>query len=72
MILTQKRKIKNFIATIIAYTLSIIILSIAILILIKIASLVAMILTYENVRTGILIISLITMLIMIILELRKE
>lgn len=47
---THRRKLKNIIATTIAYTLSILILIIALLISLKIISLLATIITYQEVR----------------------
>ena len=69
---TRKRKIKNFVVDLIAYTLSIILLAILMFAGIGIAYLVALSLTYEAVRIGIVVISVIGSLIMMFREFREE
>lgn len=68
----RKRKIKSLVVDLIAYTLSIILLAILMFSGIGIAYLVALSLTYEAVRIGLIVIGIVGAFIMMFIEFREE
>lgn len=72
MTLTQKRKLKNIIAETIACTLIAIATAVIGLVLIKLASLIVVHLTYEQFRQGMVVICIVISIIAVIILLRKN